>query len=250
VGSRAPLQLLAPRVAGDVGWLVMGSLGGGLLEGDHIRMELVVRPGAWGYVTTQASTKVYKSGTGGCARQNLAAHIGPRAALILAPDPVVCFAESDYRQEQNFYLHDQGSLLAVDWFTSGRWLRAERWKFKRYFNRQGFYLNDRPVLIDCMDLDSSVRRVSSAIGMNRINALATVVCLGPLFAHCANALLQRQREIPIQPGGNIMFGASKLADGFVLRAAGDSAENLGRFLQVELVEAAAAMGTRLWSRKW
>ena len=250
VGSRAPLQLLAPRVAGEVGWLVMGSLGGGLLGGDHLRMELTVQSWARAYVTTQASTKIYKSGNCGCARQNLTVHIGPHAALIFAPDPVVCFAQSDYRQEQNFHLDGTGSLLAVDWFTSGRWHRAERWNFTRYFNRQSFYINGNAILRDSIDMDNTVRGFSAGIGMNRVNALATVVCLGPLFTRSAGTMLQRLHDIPIHPKENIMFGSSKLADGFILRVAGDSAEHVGRFLHVELAEVARAMGVQLWSRKW
>ncbi len=250
LGSRAPLQLLAPRAGSDVGWLVMGSLGGGLLGGDHIKVDLHVQQGAGAYVTTQASTKIFKSGGCGAVRQSLDALIAPDASMLLAPDPVVCFAQSDYQQEQKFYLHAGSSLLAVDWFTSGRWQCGERWNFARYISRQSVYVNGDPILLDALELDNTVSHISRTVGFNVVNALATVICLGPRFAGAALALLQRLHNTPIQTKDSVMFGISELADGFLLRVGGDSAENVGRFLQKELVSAAAAMGVELWQRKW
>ncbi len=250
IGSCAPLQLLAPRTGSEVGWLVMGSLGGGLLGGDCIHVDLHVQQGARAYVTTQASTKIFKSGGCGEVRQSLNVHMAPDAAILFAPDPVVCFAHADYQQEQNFYLHAASSLLAVDWFTSGRWQCGERWKFARYLSRQSVFINAAPILIDALELDNTMSNISNTIGFHAVNALATVICLGPRFTRAARVLLQRLHDMPIEPKDSVIFGISELADGFLLRVAGDSTENVGRFLQRELAQAAAVMGVELWLRKW
>jgi urease accessory protein len=241
---------MAPQVPGGVGWLVMGALGGGLLGGDHIAMEILLESHARAYLTTQGATKVYRSGTAGPARQEMKIRIEPHAVLLLAPDPVVCFEQSSYQQEQEFNIDHDGSMLAVDWFTSGRWLRGERWGFTRYQSRQRFYVNGQPVLIDAIDLNNTMRRVSAATGMEHINAMATVVCLGPVFGPAAAELLAALHEVPVNSGDRIMFGASELADGLILRVAGESMEGVGRFLRTQLASAARTMNIDMWSRKW
>src|SRR5262245_15567397 len=55
-----PLRLLFPRAAGDAAWIVTSSLGGGLVDGDAVALDVRVEAGATAVVTTQASTKVYK----------------------------------------------------------------------------------------------------------------------------------------------------------------------------------------------
>ena len=64
-------------------------------------------PGAAAFVSTQASTKVYRSPRGTSAE--LRARVGPDGLLIVAPDPVVCFAGARYRQAQRFQRRGQRS---------------------------------------------------------------------------------------------------------------------------------------------
>ncbi|KAJ3091457.1 hypothetical protein HK102_000482 [Quaeritorhiza haematococci] len=58
--------------------------------------------------------------------------IGEGALLALLPEPVTCFAQASYGQTQTFRVAATGSLVLLDWFTSGRMSRGESWLFKRY----------------------------------------------------------------------------------------------------------------------
>ena len=73
--------------------------------------------GARCFVSTQASTKVYRSER--AAGQSLRAHAAEDSLLVLLPDPVTPFAESSYSQEQHIDLAAGASLVAVDWMTAG-----------------------------------------------------------------------------------------------------------------------------------
>src|SRR5262245_38776764 len=116
--AASPLRLLTPRNHGRAAWIYTSRYGGGFVGGDHVSLDIGVEPGAAAFVSTQASTKVYRSPAG--ATSELSARVGDRGLLVVAPDPVVCFRGSRYRQLQQFDLARDAGLVLVDWVTSGR----------------------------------------------------------------------------------------------------------------------------------
>jgi len=46
-----PLRLLCPRAAGNAAWVVTSSLGGGLVDGDHVALDVTVDAGATCVIT-------------------------------------------------------------------------------------------------------------------------------------------------------------------------------------------------------
>src|SRR5581483_7938617 len=98
-----------------------------------IDVELEIQAGAMAVLTTQASTKVYRSLEP--ATQTLRATVGSGALLASLPDPVVCFADAHFTQTQRIDLDEGGNLVLVDWMTSGRHRCGERWAFAHYENR-------------------------------------------------------------------------------------------------------------------
>src|SRR5713226_2147403 len=59
--AQSPLKLLVPRPRGPSVWAYLRSLGGGLVAGDETGMELELGERACCFVSTQASTKVYRN---------------------------------------------------------------------------------------------------------------------------------------------------------------------------------------------
>ena len=125
VRAASPLKVLNPRNAGPSAWVYLATYGGGLLGGDAVSIDVSVGPGAHALVSTQASTKVYRSERG--ASQRLHAQADDGSLLVLLPDPVTCFAGSRYTQEQHVRMHAGASLVLVDWLTAGRVGSGERW---------------------------------------------------------------------------------------------------------------------------
>src|SRR5439155_733831 len=124
--ASSPLKLLVPRPRGKSVWVYLSSFGGGLVAGDETGLDLRLAAGTRAFISTQASTKVYRNPhTRPCGHQ-LTAALGADSLLVLAPDPVQAFAGSSYSQRQVFRLQPGASLVLVDWFTSGRSACGER----------------------------------------------------------------------------------------------------------------------------
>lgn len=114
----------------------IGGYGGGLLGGDTVHLDVRVDPGASLCLTTQASTKVYCTKRDArVTRQTMTASVGHGGLLVLAPDPVVPYANAAYDQRQTFELAPGSSLVAVDWVGAGRVSRGERWAFTSFSSR-------------------------------------------------------------------------------------------------------------------
>ncbi|CAH1453949.1 unnamed protein product [Lactuca virosa] len=71
--SKYPLKFIIPTKAGrsetDAVWIYTLTYGGGIVSGDCISVDLTVEDGCTAVLTTQASTKVYKSVALKCSEQ-------------------------------------------------------------------------------------------------------------------------------------------------------------------------------------
>lgn len=71
--SKYPLKFIVPRKVGssvaDVVWIYSLTYGGGIVSGDSISCKLTIGDGCTTVLTTQASTKVYKSLESKCSEQ-------------------------------------------------------------------------------------------------------------------------------------------------------------------------------------
>ena len=58
--------------------------------------------------------------------------VGASAMMALMPQPLTCFKGAHFTQRQEFHLAADGSssLVVVDWCTSGRMGRGEKWEFR------------------------------------------------------------------------------------------------------------------------
>ncbi|KAJ3047107.1 hypothetical protein HK097_000227 [Rhizophlyctis rosea] len=160
--SSYPLRLLAPRAHDPRNVSVYAlSHGGGLVSGDRVHINITVDESCALTLLTQGSTKVYRKKhpdapprstpnptnppndqTPETALQSLIAHVHPTALLSLLPDPITPFASASYDQRQRIFLHPFGSLILLDWFTSGRRSRGEEWAFDRYASKNEIYFTD------------------------------------------------------------------------------------------------------------
>lgn len=255
--ATSPLKLLTPRSMNGVAHVVASTYGGGLLAGDEVGLTVNAGPGTRCTLGTQASTKVYRSENERVSRQSLEADVGPGAILAVAPDPVTCFAGARYEQRQRFRLASDASLLLVDWLTSGRAARGERWALDRcrtdtriHAGAAGERTGDRCIARDALLLDVADGPIGAPHRTGRFDCLSTVFLVGPAFEPAAAALLARVAKLPVPRRAPLAAAASPVRGGAMLRVAGPGAEAVGRFLAAFLAPAWAALGDDPWSRKW
>ncbi|GAB4840759.1 hypothetical protein Ancab_021522 [Ancistrocladus abbreviatus] len=124
-------------------------------QGDSISCNFTIGDDCTAVLTTQASTKVYKSVGMKCSEQMLEARVGSNALFVVTPDPVTCFSTARYSQKQVFRVLSDSNLVVVDWFTSGRYESGE----KCYKSSNNIYLEDhQPLFLDTViSLDGSLQ---------------------------------------------------------------------------------------------
>ncbi len=245
-----PMKLLVPRPRGGSVWASLGCYGGGYVAGDETRLDLRLGAGARCFLTTQASTKIYRNPRLRSCGHALRATLEEGSLLVLAPDPIQSFAGSTYDQRQDFHLQPGASLVLLDWFCSGRSARRERWSFTRLQSRNEIFLGPERLLLDSLLLDQIHGPLESASRMGRFNCLALLVMTGPLAAHAAARMLAEVETLPVTRRAELIISASLLPQGALIRMAGESGEQVGREVRRRLLFTADLLGDDPWARKW
>ncbi|KAL8507438.1 hypothetical protein ACS0TY_018110 [Phlomoides rotata] len=205
--SKYPFKFIVPNKVGtsqtDAVWIYTITYGGGIVSGDSIACDVTVGDGCTAVLTTQSSTKVYKSIGSKCSEQLLEACIGKDALLVVIPDPVTCFSTARYSQTQNFKIAAESSLLFVDWITSGRHQNGEKWAFSQYKSTNRILLEgDKPIFLDTILLEQE-SQCSISDRLQDYQAIAMIVLLGPKLKLIQNqiqedvkTLMSQQLRVP------------------------------------------------------
>lgn len=245
--ATSPLRLLTPKNHGHAAWVYTSSHGGGLVDGDDIAVQASVGAGAAAFLSTQSATKVYRSPRG--TRTALDAEVGEGALLVAAPDAVVCFAGSRYRQTQRIALDAGARLVLIDRVTSGRRESGERWRFDEYASRTVVHLGDRLVVHDATALRASDGPLADRFGSYDVLAVAMVIGRG--LENEAARIDARVRAEPVRRGADRLVAAAPVDDaGCILRIAGRTVEDVDETLEDLLGFVPGLLGDDPWARKW
>jgi urease accessory protein len=184
VHAASPLRFVRPTFPGSrAASVCLVTFGGGLVDGDTNEVDLRVEAGATLVVFTQSTTKAFR----GSSSQLFRAEV--HGTLVLLPDPVACFARARFRQRVDITLHGEGSLVALDGFTSGRAAFGERWAFDAVDLATTVRdATGRVVVRDALRLDRADGPVE--LRVDRFEAFATVLAVGPRVASVAHGLLE------------------------------------------------------------
>ncbi len=245
-----PLRFLVPRRRVPSAWVYAGTYGGGLVAGDDIDVSLRVRRGARGVLATQASSKVFRCPAQVSCRHRLRASVEDGGLLVLRTDPLSCFSQARYEQSQSVHLHGNGCLVLVDWLTSGRRARGERWAMSHYRSRLDIFRDGELVLSDALLLDPADGPLESPFRLGRFHCLATMILIGEQLAGAAADLLGRVGAKPVQRRPELVDVASPLRQGAIVRVIGETTELVSRYLVQALAFLDEFLGEGPWVRKW
>eukprot|EP00850_Spirogloea_muscicola_P002336 SM000009S23465 [mRNA] locus=s9:143298:145334:- [translate_table: standard] len=259
-----PLKFIVPkRVAEnniDAVWIYMLTYGGGILSGDLVTLSLDIADNCTVVMTTQASTKIYRSVNGKAAVQHLTAVIGDGALFALLPDPVTCFAEAAYEQVQNFRLTGKGaSLVAVDWLTAGRRDRGEVWSFQKYSSTNRLSIGGQPHFIDKLLLEQGAG-LSVAQRMGNCHVFATVILYGPRVSEVMRKMkdgVESLNQVGVRSsarrsglgllGLTASYSSLNDEEGLLVRLGGLNTESVYKFLQDHLALLQSQLGATPYS---
>jgi len=242
--AASPLRLLHPKNSGSAAWVYAATYGGGLLGGDAIALSASVGEGARALISTQASTKVYRSTAS--ASQRLCVHAADDSLLVLLPDPVTPFAHSRYSQQQQIDLSPSATLVAVDWMTAGRIRSGERWEFASYSSATWVRRGGNVVVHDATRLEPQDGDVSQRFG--RFNCVAWAIAIGPAVRAAAIRLAGSLGGAPVPKRADLLLSAAPLDDdGVLLRVAGTTTQQVGAVLKQHLNFIPSLLGDDPWA---
>jgi urease accessory protein len=163
---------------------------------------------------------------------------------------VTCFAGARYEQRQTFGLSAGGSLLLVDWLTSGRVARGERWAFARYRTDTRIRIDGRLIAHDALLLDPRDGPIDAPHRMGRFDCLAVAFVIGPALSPAAAEAIDRVGGMRLSRRAGLFAVASPVGDGAIIRVVGGGAEPVGQVLRSLLAWAFEVAGGDPWTRKW
>jgi len=215
--------------------------GGGLVAGDVILMDVVVKTGSSLALTTQSSTKVYRKPHDLDAKtcQTLCLSIEDGGFAVVFPDPTVCFAKAVYSQLFDLDVSIGGSLVFVNWFTSGRSSRGERWQFDLFKSETKLKLGGIQLLHDRVVLENSSGNLQSRMG--RCNVIFMLLLVGPKAERCvqyAQEKIQRESIRPSTQTRDVVVSLSIISTSFpvdqpitLIRASATSTEAMKMYVK-------------------
>ena len=244
--AASPLRLLTPRNHGSAAWAFTSTLGGGLVDGDSLRLDVALGPGARALVGSQGSNRVYRSPRG--CKSELRARVAEGALLVLAPDPTACFTGATYEQRTDVELEPGGSLVLLDILTAGRSATGERWAFRRCSTSLSLRAAGRPLLDETWLLDPAHGALLGRLG--RFDALATIVLAGPLLAEARAGAQSRIDSAPAGRRAALVQACSPIgAEALLIRIAAVSVEECVRTARAHLACVPLLLGDDPWARR-
>jgi len=181
------------------------------------------------------------------------AKVSRQATLVVAPEPISCFAGSCYDQIQRFDIQASGNLVLIDWVTSGRYAVGERFQFTHYQSRQSIYYDDQLVIEDAMRLVPAEGPLESKFRMGHYNCSGLMIVLGEQFQSLGEQLLAQEREQLLQRGGDVLTVAQPLPyalPGVLVRILSVETQDAKRYFEGLLQHIDPILGTRIWAGKF
>lgn len=155
------------------------SYGGGLVQGDHVNIDINVHANAHLCIRSQGNQHVYKNnGSSLKVIQNMNIHLANDARLAILTEPVVLHQKADFHQSYCIKLDRKSEFLLIDSFTSGRNECGEAFLFKDYRSELSFEVDQEIVMLDHFGLQPSSQPLNASSSCGRYHYFVHIYCFG------------------------------------------------------------------------
>ena len=223
----------------------LSSYGGGLVPGDTLHLDIdVCGHGAIVCILTQGGQRIYRPGkhfrkhdsytykgetllssnvvsSSKLCQSTIQCTVEPGSTLMYLPDPTVPYYQSSFQESREFISQydtknksNMGSIIAVDWYSSGRrfstGMEDERWAFDHLATRTELFIVEksensipRPALIESLILDNTLSKsrdssssTPSAIALGKnMDSMATLLLHGPTSLSVAKRAISLSHQL-------------------------------------------------------
>jgi urease accessory protein len=136
--QRAPLQTQSPVYPDPehpgMAWVYMLTIGGGILQGDRLETEIVVRECGQARVTTPAATLLYRAPLH-TAHHQVRIQAAAGSYLEYVPEPVIPFRGSRFQEDVSLGLDPEATVAIGNVLAPGRTAMGECHVYDSYVSR-------------------------------------------------------------------------------------------------------------------
>lgn len=222
------LKITRPVYLADNGeaYLYVMNPGGGFVDGDAYRIEIALEEEAEVVVTSQSSTKIYKT-LKQPVQQDIKITLKKGSKLEYLPDPVIAYQQAKFKQRTVVKMEQGASLICTDIFTPGWAVDGTLFRYDLLQSRMNVYLDEQLVLFDHLKLepDAEISEMGSLEGFTHFGTMMVIDEL------VTRSLIDELYEMLVDyPDSKI--GLSMLSvPGFTLRILGNSTQEIEKILQ-------------------
>ncbi|MBB4823446.1 urease accessory protein [Sporosarcina luteola] len=219
------LKVMRPIYLDDSGQVCYYILnpGGGYLDGDRYKMQFALEKQARATITTQSSTKVYKT-PNDHAYQEAEIIIKDGSYLEYLPDPLIAYRDAKYKQKNVFRMDRTSALLYSDIITPGWCPEGKHFSYESVQLINEMYMDEELVVYDHLKLTPSKQELHGLGYMEGYTHLGSMFIIGEKVD---NSLIDRLYEAIYENTDDYKVGLSKLPiPGVTIRIVANSTQLL------------------------
>ncbi|HEY7030250.1 MAG TPA: urease accessory protein UreD [Thermomicrobiales bacterium] len=176
--QQTPLHVFRPLYVDpgrpDLAVVYVLSAGGGVLQGDRYRLDVVCEEGAAVHLTTQAATKLYRMDRN-YASQLLHLTAGPQSFLEYLPDPIIPYRDARFFQRTLLTIHPTATAILGETLLPGRVAHGERHAYTHFVGQTETRTPDgRLLFADTINLAPSSSKLQSPGRLGDHDVLASL----------------------------------------------------------------------------
>lgn len=195
--------------------------GGGYIDGDTYKIQISLKKGAEAVVTTQSSTKIYKTRSKP-ALQEMEIDLKRGSVLEYLPDPVIAYQHACFKQRTTVRMEEGSTFICADIFTPGWAADGTLFQYDLLQSKMEVYLEDRLVVFDhvILEPDDDFHGLGLMDGYTHFGMMTVI-------DHRVNkAFLEELHEF-FEPFSGCRIGLSMLSiSGFALRILAKSTQEI------------------------
>ena len=203
-------------------------LGGGYIEGEYYENNIKLEEESQAILTTQASSKIYKSENGIPSKQYTNLQLEKNSKLEFINDSVILYKDAVYEQTTDIYLNEESSLIYSDGITAGWSPDGKLFQYTSARLKTNIYLDGELIYLDNLKITPKDYDVQSFGILEGYKNFGTMIVIDKRID---KELIKRLREETRKLDLDVKFGISLLEkNGFVVRVLGNLTQDIQKVI--------------------
>lgn len=203
--------------------------GGGFLDGDRYKMEITVQENAGLLLTTQSSTKIYKTPTTQ-VYQEIIFNLKENSHLEYIPDALIAYQDAAYYQDTQIFMEQGATLFYADIVTPG-WSPEDRhFSYKQLRLKTDIHYENELIACDHIKLEPSQQTLNDLGYLEGYTHIGSFIVISPLSK---SQILDQLYDLIKSHTGKFCFGLSELIQpGFIIRIMANYTHDIERIIHL------------------